>query len=768
MGRKAALWIATSAIAIGGGTTASAQGAAPASTAAQTPALTAELDQFGSSEIIVTARKREERLKDVPISISVLGGEQLTAIGAENFDDYANRVPGLAFSTRGPTSSRTEGVTLSIRGVSGGLSDPPVSFYIDDTPVGSVNLKLFDIERIEVLKGPQGTLYGARAMGGLIKVQTRKANLNDFEVTGGVELSDTKGGGFNYRGDAAINLPIVSDQLALRVTGYGVFRNGVIDRLPRAQNVPAAYPTTIPAGGLVMNEDDETTYGGRASLVYSPDGNLRITAGYIYEKAKLDARSDWDVPLSDALSRPLTSGGFAAEPSEAEFRNASLTVSYDFGDFANLTSNTSGTWYKVVNIEDLTYFLKSTLMSFGADWNTPSLNIYKNDRDVFTQELRLSSIGSQAIDWQAGLFYQHTRQVGTFYWNSPGVADAINDALGFPFATSDILVDQNGVSTTRELGAFAEIDWNVTSELTFTAGARYFKNKFKNTDVRAGLFGAPTSNLKADDDGINPRFALAYKPSKDLLFYGSASKGFRRGGANNIVAIPASCDAEIQALGYSSAPATFESDNLWHYEVGTKVSAGNGAFSFDAAAFRIDWKNQQQNVFLPQCGFNLGANIGGSKIDGFELAATLRPTERLSVDLSLGYLDARVAEDTPQANAFKGDRLPLAPPWTVSTGVAYEAPLSDRSSAFGRADIIFRDEVIEPTSRQTLNDFVTINLRGGVKFGDYTLTIFVDNLSNTLGQLDAVGTGLLVGQTGALRVHTLTPRTIGAELRFSF
>ena len=205
----------------------------------------------------------------------------------------------------------------------------------------------------------------------------------------------------------------------------------------------------------------------------------------------------------------------------------------------------------------------------------------------------------------------------------------------------------------------------------------------KNTDVRAGLFGAPTSNLKADDDGINPRFALAYKPSDDLLFYGSASKGFRRGGANNIIAIPSSCDAEIQALGYTSAPATFESDNLWHYEVGTKGSVGNGALSFDAAAFRIDWKNQQQNVFLPQCGFNLGANIGGSKIDGFELAATLRPTERLSVDLSLGYLDARVAEDTPQANAFKGDRLPLAPPWTVSASTCVPPTAARTSSPWG-------------------------------------------------------------------------------------
>lgn len=732
------------------------------------PASSDSWGQASGSDIVVTARKREERLKDVPISITALGGEQLTAIGAENFEDYANRVPGLSFSTRGPTSSRTEGVTLSIRGVNGGLSDPPVSFYIDDTPVGSVNLKLFDIERIEVLKGPQGTLYGARAMGGLIKVQTRKANLKAFEATGGVELSETKGGGFNYRIDTAVNVPIVADVLALRITGYGLQRSGTIDRLPGAQNLPVPYPTSVPTEGLRKNEDDETTYGGRASLVYSPDSDLRVAVGYIYEKAKADGRSEWDVPVSSALDRSLTLGAFAVEPSEAEFHNASLTMSYDLDEFANMTSSTSGTWYNVVNNEDFTYFLKSILTGFGAIWNTPSVNIYKNDRKIFTQELRFSSLGRHAINWQAGLFYQHTRQVGAFHWNAPGVARAINDALGLPYAVNDLLIDQSSVSKTNEFGVFAEIDWNVSDKLTFSAGARYFKNKFRNTDERVGLLGAPTSNLRSEDDGINPRFALAYKANRDLLFYGSVNKGFRRGGANNIVAIPASCDTEIRALGYTSAPATFESDNLWHYELGTKGSTEDGAFSLDAAAFHIDWKNQQQNVFLPQCGFSLGANIGRSKIDGFEIAAILRPSERVSVEMSLSYLDARVAEDTPQANAFRGDRLPLAPPWTFSTSVAYEAPLSDRKSIFGRADLTFRDKVIEPTTRQTLNNFATINVRGGIKFGNSTLTVFIDNLNNTLGQLDAVGTGLLVGQPGALRVHTLTPRTMGAEFRFAY
>jgi len=776
-GRKAARWITASAVAIGTVGSAHAQIApsiatpheAPASAASAAPA-TPDIaaEQFDSSEIIVTARKREERLKDVPISITAFTGDQLTAIGAENFEDYADRVPGLSFSTRGPTSSRTEGVTLGIRGVSGGLSDPPVSFYIDDTPVGSVNLKLFDIDRIEVLKGPQGTLYGARAMGGLIKVVTRKADPSKFEATGGIELSNTKGGGFNYRGDAAINLPVVADQLALRVTGYGLFRSGVIDRLPGAQNLPAPYPTSLPGGGLIKNEDDEKTYGGRASLAYTPDSSLRITLGYIYENARLDGRSEWDLPLSNSLGRVLTNGGFAAEPSQAEFHNASLAINYDFGDAATLTSNTSGTWYRTVNHEDFTYFLKSTLAGFGAGWDTPSVNITKTRRNVFTQELRLASLGRHTIDWQVGLFYQHSRQTGTFYWNAPGVADVLNDALGFQYATSDLLIDQRGVTTTREYGAFAELNWNISSELTASAGARYFKNKFHNTDLRAGLFGSPASDLSSDSDGINPRFALSYKPSRNLHFYASATKGFRRGGANNVVAIPPSCDAEIQALGYSSAPATFESDNLWQYELGAKGGTANGAFTFEAAGFHIDWRNKQQNIFLPQCGFSLGANIGRSTIDGFEIATTLRPSERFSVDLTLGYLDARVAEDTPQANSFKGDRLPLTPRWTATTGVAYEAPVSNRMAAFGRADLVFRDKLIEPTTNQTLEDFATVNLRGGVKFDDYTVTLFVDNLTNKLGQLDAVGSGLLVGQTGGLRVHTLTPRTIGAELRVNF
>lgn len=719
------------------------------------------------SDIVVTARKREERLKDVPISITALGGNQLTAIGAENFEDYANRVPGLSFSTRGPTSSRAEGVTLSIRGVNGGLSDPPVSFYIDDTPVGSINLKLFDIDRVEILKGPQGTLYGARALGGLIKVETRKAKLDAAETTGGIELSDTKGGGFNFRADAAVNLPLVENKLALRITGYGLHREGTIDRLPGAQNLPEPYLTSVPEGALRRNEDDERTYGGRASLLFSPDSALKLIAGYIFEKAKVDARSEWDVPVSQALGRNLISGAFAAEPSTAEFHNASLTASYDLGDFASIQSNTSQTWYKVQNKEDFTYFLKAILSGFGAGWNEPTTNIYQNDRNIFTQELRMSSSGHHNVDWQVGLFYQHTRQTGTFDWSAPGVSRVINDALGFAYVANDLLIDQKSLSITRELGAFGELNWNIADKLTFTAGGRYFRNTFHNRDERVGLLAAPTSILRSKDDGINPHFALAYKPGANLLVYGSTSKGFRRGGANNIVAIPASCNAEIKALGYDSAPATFQSDNLWHYEVGAKGNTRDGSLSFEAAAFRIDWKNQQQNVFLPQCGFNLGANIGRSTIDGFELSATLRPSERLSVDMSVGYLDARVGQDTPQAGAVKGDRLPLAPPWTVSSSIAYEVPISERKSFFSRADLTYRDKVIEPTTRQTLDDFVTVNVRAGVKLDRYTLTVFVDNLNNTLGQLDAVGTGLLIGQPGALRIHTLTPRTIGAELRLT-
>lgn len=719
-----------------------------------------------SDEIVVTARKRSESINDVPLSIAAFTSEQLTAAGAENFEDYALRVPGLSFNTRGPTSSRTEGVTLGIRGVSGGLSDPPVSFYVDETPVGSVNLKLFDIERVEVLKGPQGTLYGARSLGGLIKIVTRKADPSRFAADGGLELSSTSGGGLNYRADGAVNLPIVADVLALRASGYGVFRQGTIDRLPGAQNEPAPYPTSVAQADLIKNEDDEHTYGGRVSLAYTPDSDFKAVAQYMYERASLDARSEWDVPLGEAVGRSLISGAFSREPSRAKFQNASLTLTYDFADVATLTSNSSATSYKARNVEDFTYFLKSTVAAFGASWNTATQNITVTDRKILTQEIRLASQGEHRFDWQLGLFYQRSRQIGTFFWNAPGVATVINSALGFPYATSDLLIDQRGVTKTHEYGAFAEVDWNVTDRLTATVGLRYFKNKFSSTDRRSGLFGAPTSNLSSNDDGVNPRFAVAYKASRDLLLYGAATKGFRRGGANSILGIPASCTPEIQALGFNQAPGTFKSDNLRHYELGAKGATAGGKVQFDAAAFHIDWSDKQQNVFLPVCGFSLGLNIGRSKIDGLEMSVTLHPSSDLSVGLSMGYLDARVAEDTPQANVFKGDRLPLSPRWTSSLSVAYEKEVARNMSAFGRFDLQYRDKVIEPTRFIILKDFVAVNLRAGVKFDAYTLSLFADNLTNQLGQLDAVGTSLLIGQTNALRVHTLTPRTLGVELRY--
>lgn len=718
-----------------------------------------------AGEIVVTARKRAESINDVPLSIDAFSGEQLTAIGAENFEDYAARVPGLSFNTRGPTSFRGEGVTLGIRGVSGGLSDPPVGFYIDDTPVGSVNLKLFDIERVEVLKGPQGTLYGARAMGGLIKIVTRKADPAGFASAGGLELSDTKGGGLNYRADAMVNVPLVQDVLAVRATGYGVFRQGTIDRLPAAQNFPMPYPTSVDPDALIKNEDDEKTYGGRVSLAYTPGGNFKAVAQYIYENAKLDGRSEWDRPLGEAVGQSLISGAFVREPSSAKFQNASLTLDYDFEDFATLTSNSSATWYKTRDLEDFTYFLQATLAGFGLGWNSPSENTTGRDRRILTQEVLLASQGKHPIDWQVGLFYQDLREVGTFFWQTPGVATAFNTALGFPFASSDLLLDRRGVTKTREFGAFAEIDWNLSDRLTATAGLRYFNNKFSLADRQVGIIASPPSDLSSNDDGLNPRFALAYKLNPDVLLYGAATKGFRRGGANVIAGIPATCNAEIQALGFDTPPATFKSDNLWHYEVGAKGSTAGGKLQLEAAVYHIDWRDKQQNVFLSGCGYNLGVNVGRSEIDGFEISATARPTPELTAGLSLGYIDARVAQDTPQANAFKGDRLPLAPQWTSSLSLAYEKEVAAGTSAFGRFDLQYRDKVIEPIRFTTFRDYVAINLRGGVNFDVFSVTAFVDNVTNDLAPLYS-GSGLLVGQPNADRVRTLTPRTIGIELRY--
>lgn len=720
-----------------------------------------------SEEIIVTARKREEVITDVPLSITAFSGEELQASGAENFEDYAARVPGLSFNTRGPTSSRTEGVTLGMRGVSGGLSDPPVGFYVDETPVGSVNLKLFDIDRVEILRGPQGTLYGARAMGGLIRIITNQADPTQFEANGGAEFSSTDGGDFNFRVDGAVNVPLIEDQLALRVSGYSVFRQGVIDRLPGAQNQPNPYPTSL--DGLIENEDDEETYGGRASLAYAPLGSdLRIVAQYMHERASLDGRSEWDVPLSNALGEDLINGGFAAEPSRADFQNASLTVNYDFGNFATLTSNTSGTSYVSDNVEDFTYFISATAASLGAPWDTPVTNLARTDRDIFTQELRLTSLGQQTFDWQVGLFYQRVDQTGTFYSVANGLADAINTALGFPYLADDLVIDQEGLQRTTETGAFAEVDWHITDQITATVGLRYFENEYSSSDQRTGLFAAPTSNLSSEDDGVNPRYSLSYEPSDDLLLYASATKGFRRGGANNIVGIPPSCDAEINALGYDSPPASFESDNLWHYEVGVKGSAADRALQVEAAVFHIDWQDKQQLVFLPGCGFSLGANVGRSEIDGVEMSTTLRATDNLTLGLSAGYLDATVAEDTPQAGAFAGDRLPLAPEWTGSVYATYERPITASALGFGRIDVQYRDEVIESVRFTTLPDYVAVNLRGGVQFDQFTVTAFVDNVTNELGQLDSTASSLLLGQPDAQRVHTLTPRTFGVELRAEF
>lgn len=708
-------------------------------------------------EIVVTAQKRTQTLIDVAQSVSVVSGATLEQQGATNFSDYLKNVPSLQLVQGTPGQGR-----LVLRGINTGGVASTVAVYVDETPFGSStalangaelagDFDTFDVARIEVLRGPQGTLYGASSLGGLLKFVTNEPSAAAFEgkALGGVEFTD--GGDASYRGAAMVNVPL-GETLAFRASGSYRKQGGYIDSVGTA------------GSNVRRNTNDFESYGGRASLLWKPDASLSVRLGALLQNLYVDGSSfvEADPATLKPLYGGLTQSEYLPQFSNIKYRLYNGTIEYDFGP-ATLTSATS---------------YAQQLQSFRADY-TANLSVALGGPYVYfdqltenrkwTQELRLASNGGDFIEWLIGGYYTREKarinqNLKTAVPGTPGTLTPID--LPFDYAVYDL------ASRYEEIAGFANATLHLAPWFDIDLGGRYSHNSQRADQVTDGvLLGASTiEGIRSSDNVFTWSVAPKVKFGTRASLYGRIAKGYRPGGPN---VIPAGAPP--------GTPTTFEPDTVTSYEIGFKSDTADRTASIEAAIYHIDWNNIQLAAVVN--GFGVNANGAGAEVDGAEITATLRPVRGLATSINLAINDAKLSGDTDPVvvAAVKGDPLPFTPKYAVSVNADYQWDLGgDVTASVGGSirSLSRQSGNFDPAYRAIHGHFPkvrayeVIDLRAGVAFGRYAINAYVNNVGNSRGitatQALLGVAGLPRNAGGALGTARLRPRTFGINLTAGF
>ena len=737
-------------------------------------------------EIVVTAEKRESTVQKTPISITAISGAELQAQGLTDMTSVAQQVPGVSFKTSGPGQTEFE-----IRGLtSTGGESPTVGFYLDDailTPAAMaqngktvIDPSLFDLNRVEVLRGPQGTLYGAGSMGGTIKLISNQPDPKAFAANVEVIGSGTSdGGGFNHTENVMLNIPLMQDVAALRLVGTDKYIDGWIDR-----KVLNPFPTEVngstargdvaaaPVAEDFRHSNTEHLQAGRALLLVQPTDRLSVTLGYMHQSLTQDGPNTIDnPPLNETHYQPFD----VSEPFEDKFDLYTLTGKYNFDSFQLVSA--SAYWDRQQNqTQDISEAMQDYIGGFfgpPAAWPYSSTatvtegggtffglgagSITEDDYTrQFSEELRLASTGDGPLQWLAGGYYSSfgaTSHVYSFYPNT-------NDGFNADFGTTN-LADNHRKVDIDQYAAFGEVSYLLPANLKTSLGARYYQYHSNSVTSVSGVSANGTSNPLfglAQNSGVTPKLDLAYIPDDNTTVYGTVSKGFRPGGPNSPIPVPPCA---------SAAPTQFGPDSVWNYELGEKLRFLNSRISINGAIYYEDWTNVQQQV-APSCGFKFTANAGKATVYGAELEAAFVLMPGFVLSQNVGYTHATNSTTLPAAGVVAGQRLLDVPEVTANTALSFKQPLANDLNFVTRLTNSYVSSIQDITfTRNTLPAYDLVNFRLGVETGRWSAVLFADNLTNKMA---------LLGDTGALsanisilnRVATSQPRTIGADLNFKF
>lgn len=698
-------------------------------------------DQPVAGEIVVTATKRAERLQSVPLSISAISGQNIQRQGIQDIKDYSNRVPNLTFSATDQSRSSAQS-SIQIRGISGSGT---TGFYIDDSPlIANLDPRVIELDRIEVLRGPQGTLYGARSMGGTVRFITKQPDLDAFSGEVHLQASGTKGAGsLNGLMDGVVNIPVVPGKFAIRALGYVEHDAGWLDRVPLA-NSPIQYPAN-------KGFNDADYVGGQIiGLLSLDDGKLTVSPRVMYQKEKRGGRSQADVYAGNTTNARLFD---INEPSGGNWTLATLTVGYEL-PFGNLTSASSYFHQYDHDQEDGSEFLNAAL---DVDPPVPGYLRAWDKNSVLSQELRFVSDFQGPLQMTTGVFYQRTKLHFVF----PGQAME---------PVTDLLFELDRPSTIKEFAQFLEANLKVVGGLSLTAGIRHFSNTVDSKSYQGGLLGDGVTFVgRQKQSGFTPKFGAEYKFDEDHLIFANVAKGYRVGGVNSFA--ENLCTTGLADLGLSADKArSFNSDSLWSYEAGAKTSWFGRRLTLNATGFVIDWKNLQQTLGLGSCGYSAVVNVGAARSKGAELEATLRVAHGFNLSFGAGYTDAYITDNgglNGTRAAAVGSPVQNVPKWTINSAIDLDQTIGEIPAFFHLDYAYVGSSYNARNTPRTRPSYSLVNLRTGADLDGWQLAFFIKNLTNKAADFGDVPP-LVVQLPGRPRIAINQPRTIGIEGRLKF
>jgi outer membrane receptor protein involved in Fe transport len=774
----------------------------------------------GLQEVVVTATRREESLSKVPISVTALTQEGLDDRGIKDFSEVARFTPGINFDTSGTNN-------ISIRGISGTGGAGTTGIYIDDTPIQMRALafnpdealpKSFDIDRVEVLRGPQGTLFGAGSEGGTVRYITTQPSLTKTSIYSRAEVSTTEGGGQSYEAGVAVGGPLVEGSVGARLTLWYRHDGGWINDI---------NPVTL--APVEQNANFANNYLVRLAVLWAPNANWQVTPSIYYQYSRRnDINNFW--PL---YSNPGNNDFVSADPSQRhvpdKFYLGSVKIQGDLGA-AQLISNTSyynrrnqdgyeGTLYNLGFYQAFVYLPpyptgasyplidgSGIHLPVGAlDYVSPST--VDNTQQNLTEEIRLQSSDANArLVWTTGIFLSENRQTYLEQIHDPLLSELQNALIGDPAIIDVFGVDYDPAfpndsyflhthAKDEQYALFGELTYGLSDKLRLTAGARVSRNKYSFDTFTGGpqLFGPSTTGFGDNSqNSFTPKLSLQYQADPNNMLYTTYAKGYRPGGANNPLPF-AACSTDFTNFGIANAPTTYDSDTVDSFEVGTKNNINN-RLKIAGSIYYIRWNNIQQVVVPPICQISFIDNLGKAVAKGVDLELDASITDALTAEIAAGYTSARYVQDSRLSPTeaipvvASGDAIigqtseagggqPTAPV-TVAAGLEYRFNILTHDS-FVRVDYEYQGRAKWASAGQDPNtlQFDSANymlagtgfasVRAGMQFGQWSLAAFCDNLTNTHALTDfnwTINPG--DGSSRLQREYTFRPRTIGITAIF--
>jgi outer membrane receptor protein involved in Fe transport len=707
-------------------------------------------------QVVVTAQKRVQTTVDVAQSMTVVTGASLEKEQAVGFSDYLKLVPGMQLVQGTQGAGR-----LVLRGINTGGVASTVAVYVDETPFGSssglVNgavlagdFDTFDMSRIEVLRGPQGALYGASSLGGLLKFVTNEPRTDKFQMRVRLGASSVDGGGKGQKANVMVNAPI-SDTVAFRASGSFNKNPGFID--------------SIGTGGSDVQNDinNSKNSSGRASLMFKPSSTFSLRLSAIQQNIETNQPSTVESDpntLQTLYGRP-TGSQFVPVMRNVKYNVYNGTASWDLGS-ANLTSSTSFSKQNQTLRDDATVNLSGLIKQIFGTANELYLGQNTNSQKA-TQEVRLSSNTPGTVDWLAGAFYTNEKGLihQTYVPVTPGTLNLITTMPNLA------LIDLN--STYREVAGFGNATVHFGDRYDVDLGARYSQNKQEANQVGSGaLVGVTNNKANSSESVFTYSVAPKIKFNDRTAVYARLAKGYRPGGPN---VLPPNAPA--------GTPATYQADTVRSSEIGFKTMTADGMFGFEAAAFHINWMNIQ--LFAVVNNFGVNVNGVGATSDGFEFTATAQPMRGLRLSANGAYSNARLDGTTsPIVGGVSGDKLPFSPKLSLGLNADYRWPAGSVGTAYvggsvrhlsdqaGGFDNTYRTA---NGKQRELAAYSVIDAHAGLEMGSWSLDAYVKNLNNSDAKTSTSGlkaNGANIYPNGAMMTGVITPRTIGLSLTKEF